>query len=90
MPYNREGEELRLQRQENKETGRRATGIFAAYRNPVHLRQDRADRGEQEEVVPPLPQGDGGETEIEQRDVAEEEEWIICPAREQRRRKKSA
>ncbi len=46
---------------------------------------DRAGRREQDEIIPALAQSDGGDADIEDRDVAEERGRIIDPGRKQAR-----
>ena len=57
---------------------------------PGEFDEDRAGRREQNEIIPALAQGDGGDADIEDGDVAEERGRIIDPGRKQDGREKSA
>ena len=82
-------EELRF---EAKENGERDICLrrFEKLESPAEFGQHRADRREQNEIIPAFAKGDGGDAYIEDRDVAEERGRIIDPSRKQHRREKSA
>ena len=58
--------------------------------NPGELGQRGAGRREQDEIIPALAQSDGGDADIQDRDVAEERGRIIDTGRKQDGREKSA
>ena len=82
-------EELRFEAEENGERDIRFRR-FEKLKGPAELDEHRAGRREQDEIIPALAQSDGGDANIQDRDVAEERGRIIDPGRKQDGREKSA
>ncbi len=57
---------------------------------PRELHQDGAGGREQDEIIPAFAQGDGGDADVQHRDVPEERRRIIHAGREQHRCKETA
>ena len=82
-------EELRFEAEKNGERDI-CLRIFEKLPTPGELGQRGAGRREQDEIIPALAQSDGGDANIQDRDVAEERGRIIDTGRKQDRREKSA
>ena len=82
-------EELRFEAKKNGERDIRFRR-FEKLEGPAEFDEHRAGRREQNEIIPALAQGDGGDANIQDRDVAEERGRIIDPGRKQNGREKSA
>ena len=64
--------------------------IVEKLKGPAELDEHRAGRREQDEIIPALAKSDGGDANIQDRDVAEERGRIIDTGRKQDGREKSA